>query len=447
MGHLYILGICGTFMGAVAVIARQKGFKVTGADVNVYPPMSVYLENLGINIDHGYDPQQLACKPDLVIVGNCMRRGMAIIEHILTQKIPYISGPDWLYENVLKLKKVIAISGTHGKTTTTALLTKILDEAGLNPGFLIGGVTDDFEFSSRLSDSPYFVIEADEYDTAFFDKRSKFVHYRPDVLGINNLEFDHADIFDDIEAIYRQFHYMIRIMPADAQIIYPGNDQSINNVLAMGCWSNQIPYGVEHPKIMPIHQDYSAFKIIDTDKEMTIQWSLLGLHNAQNALSAYMLAKTLGIDRNITEAACCSFQGVKRRLECCYQDHRFAIYDDFAHHPTSIEYTLDTIKAKAASKDRVIAIIDPRSNTMKMGFYAKQVCQALKAADEVWFYQHQLLKWQAVECGGENFKIFTHVNAISEAFQAAIKQPSFQYFIIMGNGDFDGLKDKILCQH
>ena len=444
MAHLYILGICGTFMGALAVIARQKGFQVSGADLNVYPPMSVYLENLGVTIDRGYDPKQLDCKPDLVIIGNCMRRGMAIVEHVLNQKIPYISGPEWLYKAVLKTKNIIAISGTHGKTTTTALVAKILDDAGLNPGFLIGGVTQDFTFSSRLTDSAYFVIEADEYDTAFFDKRSKFIHYHPDVLVINNLEFDHADIFDNIEAIYRQFHYMIRIMPSAAKIIYPASDENIKNVLAMGCWSSQVPH---NPTIVPIHQDYSAFKIIDGDKALTIQWSLLGVYNAQNAVSAYMLAKTLGISNDVIRKACCSFQGVKRRLECCYQDDNYAVYDDFAHHPTSIQHTLQAIKAKATPQDNVIVIIDPHSNTMKMGFYAQQVCQALKIADEVWFYQHQLLKWQALKCGGENFKIFNHVDAIVSAFQAAVEQPLFQYFIIMGNGDFEGLKDRILSCH
>ncbi|WP_440616037.1 UDP-N-acetylmuramate:L-alanyl-gamma-D-glutamyl-meso-diaminopimelate ligase [Cysteiniphilum sp. 6C5] len=439
MKHIHILSICGTFMGALALLAREKGYKVTGSDQNVYPPMSNYLESQGIKLISGYDYDIESFRPDQVIVGNTMRRGMPIVEHLLNSDLEYFSGPKWLYQEVLKGKKVIAIAGTHGKTTTTSMVIKLMDDAGLNPSFLVGGITQDFGVSSRLTDSEYFVIEADEYDTAFFDKRSKFMHYHPDVLVINNLEFDHADIFNSMEDIYRQFHHLMRLLPGKSTVIYPKLDTHIHKLLAMGCWSECFPLqGEDGLNIKPIVEDYSQFEIIDHTKTLKINWALLGEHNAKNALSAYAVLKTLGVSLDKVTESFKNFKGVKRRLECIIQNDHYAIYDDFAHHPTAVAETLKAIKARAGEKERVVAILEPRSNTMKMGTQEQALINALTIADEVWFYQNSAMQWQAASYAKENFIVFDEVADIVAHFKQS--QPHcFTHYVIMSNGAFDGL--------
>lgn len=443
--HIHFLGICGTFMGSLAVLARQQGYKVTGSDQAVYPPMSTYLESLGIEIIQGYEVEQLNTKPDIVIIGNAMKRGMPVVERVLDEGMNYFSGPEWLYQSILKHKHVIAISGTHGKSTTTTLMVKILEEAGLTPSFLIGGISQDLGVSSRLTDSPYFVIEADEYDTAFFDKRSKFVHYHPTTLLINNIEFDHADIFNSVEDIYRQFHHMIRAIPSKANIIYPSQDQHIAKVLEMGCWSNQIAMSSPYPKITPISADYRSFVIHESDTVSTqVQWSMMGEHNAQNALSAYTIARSLGIDASVIAKAMTTFKGIKRRLECLYEDQFSRLYDDFAHHPTAIKHTLQTLKAQDASRE-VIALVDPRSNTMKMGVHNHELKEALAYADKVWLFAHPNLKWdaQSLFADSANVALFSDVADIHHTLIQHHAQQIPSTYVIMSNGGFDGLS-KIL---
>lgn len=444
MKHIHILGICGTFMGALALLAREKGYKVTGSDQNVYPPMSSYLESQGIKLISGYEYDIESLKPDQVIVGNTMRRGMPIIEYLLNSDINYYSGPEWLYQEILKDKKVIAIAGTHGKTTTTSMVIKLMDDAGLNPSFLVGGITQDFGVSSRLTDSEYFVIEADEYDTAFFDKRSKFMHYHPDILVINNLEFDHADIFNSIEDIYRQFHHLMRLLPGKATVIYPEYDTHIDKLLTMGCWSERCPLQGDEQAldIKPILEDYSQFEIIDHNKTLKINWALLGEHNAKNALSAYAVFKTLGVSLDKVTESFKNFKGVKRRLECIVQNDHYAIYDDFAHHPTAVAQTLKAIKARATDKERVIAILEPRSNTMKMGAQESALINALNIADEIWFYQNSVMQWQAASYAKDNFLVFDQIADIVEHFKQS-KLGCFNHYVIMSNGAFDGLHQEL----
>ena len=446
MKHIHILGICGTFMGALAILAREKGYQVTGSDQNIYPPMSSYLESQGIKLILGYHYDIEPLKADQVIVGNTMRRGMAIIENLLNSDLDYVSGPQWLYQEILKDKKVIAIAGTHGKTTTTSMVIKLMDDMGLNPSFLVGGITQDFGVSSRLTDSEYFVIEADEYDTAFFDKRSKFMHYHPDILVINNLEFDHADIFNSMEDIYRQFHHLLRTLPGKTKIIYPQLDAHIQQLLSMGCWSERYALqGDSSLDIKPIAQDYSSFEIIDHASVHKINWSLLGEHNAKNALAAYAVLKTLGITLDKMHESLANFKGVKRRLECIVKNNHYAIYDDFAHHPTAVMQTLKAIKAravKAGKQEKVVAILEPRSNTMKMGAQEQALISALKLADEVWFYQNSAMQWQARTYATQNFLVFDNIANLVEHFKQS-QHDVFTHYVIMSNGAFDGLHQKL----
>ena len=446
--HIHILGICGTFMGSLAILAKQKGYKVTGCDLNVYPPMSTYLESQGIEIIKGFNLSQLDSNPDEIIIGNIMKRGMPIIEKILDDELDYYSGPSWLYKNILKNKKVIAISGTHGKTTTTTMVIKILEQAGLNPSFLVGGISSDFKVSSRYTDSDYFVIEADEYDTSFFDKRSKFFHYKPNILVINNLEFDHADIFKSIDAIYWQFHQLLRRMPSKEKIIYNDNEYTVKHLINMGCWSQKIPVNTsENIHIKTDNDDYSNFNIIDKENILNIKWNLIGLHNALNALSAYTVAKQLNISEKNIKKALESFNGVKRRMEVIYKSNNITIYDDFAHHPTSIQLTIDAIK-KAQPNSYTIALLDPRSNTMKSGENKDKLPLSLSKADTVLFYNHSLLKWNAKETfkGSSNIKYMQE----TEDFHKNILEIKQTYkhkkinIVFMGNGSFDGLRESVI---
>ena len=447
--HIHILGICGTFMGSLAVLAKQKGYKVTGSDANVYPPMSTYLESQGIEILQGFDCSQLELNPDEIIIGNIMKRGMPIIEKILSEKLNYFSGPEWLYQNILKYKKVIAIAGTHGKTTTTTMTIKILEQAGLNPSFLIGGVSSDFGVSSRYTDSEYFVIEADEYDTAFFDKRSKLIHYDPSIFVINNIEYDHADIFKDIDAIFWQFHQLLRKMPVTAKIIYNAKDNNVQKIISMGCWSELIKVNSADGVFMTKNSsDYSKFELAsDNSNSIQISWGLIGEHNALNTMSAYAVAKQLNISGEKIKQALEEFKGVKRRLEVLSHRDNVTLYDDFAHHPTSIKLTLEAVRHK--DKDAyVVALIDPRSNTMRQGDNKDNLPASITQADRVLLYNHSLLKWDVKEL----LKNIDNVDFIRdiEDFVTQINdllnihQHRNLQLVMMSNGSFDGLREKLV---
>ncbi|ORM39113.1 UDP-N-acetylmuramate:L-alanyl-gamma-D-glutamyl-meso-diaminopimelate ligase [Francisella endosymbiont of Ornithodoros moubata] len=447
--HIHILGICGTFMGSLAVLAKQKGYKVTGSDANVYPPMSTYLESQGIEILQGFDCSQLELNPDEIIIGNIMKRGMPIIEKILSEKLNYFSGPEWLYQNILKYKKIIAIAGTHGKTTTTTMTIKILEQAGLNPSFLIGGVSSDFGVSSRYTDSEYFVIEADEYDTAFFDKRSKLIHYDPSIFVINNIEYDHADIFKDIDAIFWQFHQLLRKMPVTAKIIYNAKDDNVQKIISMGCWSELIKVNsADGVFITKNSYDYSKFELAsDNSNSIQISWDLIGEHNALNTMSAYAVAKQLNISGEKIKQALEEFKGVKRRLEILLHRDNVTLYDDFAHHPTSIKLTLEAVRHK--DKDAyVVALIDPRSNTMRQGDNKDNLPASITQADRVLLYNHSLLKWNVKEL----LKNIDNVDFIRdiEDFVTQINdllnihQHRNLQLVMMSNGSFDGLREKLV---
>ena len=399
--HIHILGICGTFMGGVAALAREAGHKVTGCDAGVYPPMSDQLRALGIDLIEGFGAEQLALKPDVFVIGNVVSRvhhadgtpKFPLMEAILDAGLPYISGPQWLAENVLQGRHVLAVAGTHGKTTTTSMLAWILECAGLKPGFLVGGVPLNFGVSARLGQSSgekYFVIEADEYDTAFFDKRSKFVHYRPKTAVLNNLEFDHADIFDNLAAIERQFHHLVRTVPASGRVVYNGAEASLQRVLEMGCWSERVSFG-EMPAAgengsvcWSAEGAPDAFKVL-LNKELLGQviWRLQGVHNQNNALAAMAAAQHVGVAPSVAANALASFENVKRRMEVRGTVAGVTVYDDFAHHPSAIATTLDGLKqqlTKSGTKSRILAVLEPRSNTMKLGTMKAQLADSLKDA-------------------------------------------------------------------
>ncbi|APC91998.1 UDP-N-acetylmuramate:L-alanyl-gamma-D-glutamyl- meso-diaminopimelate ligase [Francisella sp. MA067296] len=436
-------------MGSLAVLAKQKGYKVTGSDANVYPPMSTYLESQGIQILQGFDCSQLELKPDEIIIGNIMKRGMPIIEKILAERLNYFSGPEWLYQNILKYKKVIAIAGTHGKTTTTTITIKILEQAGLNPSFLVGGVSSDFGVSSRYTDSEYFVIEADEYDTAFFDKRSKLIHYDPSIFVINNIEYDHADIFKNIDAIFWQFHQLVRKMPATAQIIYNAKDENVQKIISMGCWSELIKANsADGVFITKNSSDYSKFELGSADSNsIQITWGLIGEHNALNAMSAYAVAKQLNISDEKIRQALEGFKGVKRRLEVLSYRDNVILYDDFAHHPTSIKLTLEAVRNKA--KDAyVVALIDPRSNTMRQGDNKDNLPASIAEADRVLLYNHSLLKWDAKELlkNNDNVDFISNVEDFVTQINDLLNIHQYRnlQFVMMSNGSFDGLREKLV---
>jgi UDP-N-acetylmuramate: L-alanyl-gamma-D-glutamyl-meso-diaminopimelate ligase len=445
--HIHILGICGTFMGGLAQIARSLGHEVTGSDQNVYPPMSDQLEKSGIELMQGYKPEHLNPVPDLVIVGNTISRGNPALEYVLNEQIPYTSGPEWLYKGVLCNKHVLAVSGTHGKTTTTTILSWILEYAGLNPGFLIGGVAENFGISARYTDSDYFVIEADEYDTAFSDKRSKFVHYHPKTLIINNIEFDHADIFHDIVAIRREFSHLLRILPEQARVIYPENDTEIKKVLEMGCWSQTVSFsGVSaNWSIVSADVDYRHFKIEHEGKALgEVSWSLLGEHNANNALAAIIAADHVGVSVDKACQALSEFKSVKRRLECIFDSNGTRIYDDFAHHPTAIYKTLEALRQHAGNA-RIIAVMEPRSNTMRMGFHAETLAASFEKADQILLFQADNVNWDiAKHMGelGERCRVFTDIEAIVRLI-AEQHQPGDQ-IVIMSNGGFGSIHKKLI---
>lgn len=445
--HIHILGICGTFMAGIAKLAKELGYTVTGSDQQVYPPMSDVLASMGIAINEGYTENSVPASADMVVIGNAMSRGNPAVEAVLNKKIPYISGPQWLYEHVLKTKHVLAVSGTHGKTTTTSLLAWILESAGLKPGFLIGGVPKNFEETTRLGGSDYFVIEADEYDTAFYDKRSKFLHYRPQTLIINNLEFDHADIFDDLAAIQKQFQYLLRTVPSSGSVIFPANCQAITGVIARGCWAKQVPLQENagwHAKALS--PDRSQFEIYsETGEKIQINWSLIGDHNMQNALAAAAAARQVGVTLADIQKGINTFSGVKRRLEVRGNVNGVTVYDDFAHHPSAIETTLKGLRAKVGN-ERIFVVAQLASNTMEMGVHQNTLGCAFALADEVHIWHPANSKWQIdpvlKPLNGKGFSHLT-VDDIIQNVKSSVKP--HDHVLVMSNKGFEGIHTRLLA--
>jgi len=444
--HIHILGVCGTFMAGVALLARAAGHRVSGCDAGVYPPMSTQLAEAGIALREGYAPEQLAeFQPDMVVVGNVMSRGRPIVEALLNSRRPYVSGPAWLAEHVLRDRQVLAVAGTHGKTTTSSLLAWILESAGLAPGFLIGGIPANFGVSARLGAAPCFVVEADEYDTAFFDKRSKFVHYRPHTLILNNLEFDHADIFPDLAAIQRQFHHLLRTVPGNGRIIANGQDANLAEVLAMGCWTPVEQFGSGDWEAQEIAPDGGSFTVVERGEVRgQAEWTQLGRHNVHNALAAIAAARHIGVPVAAALAALRDFQGVKRRLELRGSVDGITVYDDFAHHPTAIATTLAGLRARVGSQP-IVAVLEPRSNTMKLGVFKDSLAPALAVADAVVLYQAPDLGWSLDSVAatlGARGQVCHSLEATLAAIQTRL-QPGTQV-LIMSNGGFGGIHERLL---
>jgi UDP-N-acetylmuramate: L-alanyl-gamma-D-glutamyl-meso-diaminopimelate ligase len=444
--HIHILGICGTFMAGVALLARAAGHRVSGCDAGVYPPMSTQLAEAGITLREGYAPEQLdEFQPDTVVVGNVMSRGRPIIEALLDHNRPYTSGPAWLADYVLRDRHVLAVAGTHGKTSTSSMLAWMLEYAGLEPGFLIGGIPANFGQSARLGRSLFFVVEADEYDTAFFDKRSKFVHYRPRTLILNNLEFDHADIFPDVAAIQRQFHHLLRTVPGSGRIVTHGEDANLAEVLAMGYWTPVETFGVGDWEARAIAPDGSAFEVYYRgERQGRAEWTQLGRHNVHNALAALAAAHHVGVAPAQAIAALADFQGVKRRLEVRGEVNGVVVYDDFAHHPTAIATTLAGLRARVGDQP-IIAVLEPRSNTMKLGVFKDSLAPALKLADAVVLYQAPDLGWEldvVAAALDSRPQICLSLDATLAAVQAQTKPGT--HVLIMSNGGFGGIHERLL---
>jgi len=443
--HIHILGICGTFMGGIAVIAKQAGHRVTGCDANVYPPMSTQLEAQGIELTEGWDPRQIALRPNLFVIGNVVSRGNPLVEEILARNLGYTSGPEWLYDQVLRDKWVLAVAGTHGKTTTTSMLTWLLQDGGLNPGFLIGGVPENFGMSARLTDSSFFVIEADEYDTAFFDKRSKFVHYRPRTAILNNLEYDHADIFPDLDAIETQFHHLVRTIPQNGLIIANGREDSIARVLERGCWTPVETFGRDDGWTAGAPDADGSFPVQLQGRDAgRVRWDLLGEHNRMNALAALAAARNVGVPVQLGIAALASFQNVKRRMEVRGTVGGITVYDDFAHHPTAIETTIAGLRSKVG-KARIVAVLEPRSNTMKLGVMKDSLAPSLVDAELVFCYTGGI-GWDAKAALvplGTKVTCSDDLQRLVEAVVAAAR--SGDHVLVMSNGRFGGIHGKLLA--
>jgi UDP-N-acetylmuramate: L-alanyl-gamma-D-glutamyl-meso-diaminopimelate ligase len=449
--HVHILGICGTFMGGVAALARAAGFRVTGSDRNVYPPMSTQLEGLGIELTEGFAAAQLTPAPDVVVVGNVMTRGLPVIEALLDSGLPYCSGPEWLAREVLRGRHVLAVAGTHGKTTTSSLLAWILEHAGLSPGFLIGGVPANFGLSARLGAAPCFVIEADEYDTAFFDKRAKFVHYRPRTVILNNLEFDHADIYPDLAAIQRQFHHLVRTVPASGRIIWNAADANLAATLAQGSWTPLEGFAAA-PQAAALWSargsgDYSHFEVLEAGEPRGgVSWELLGAHNVDNALAAIAAARQAGVSVAQSLAALQEFTGVARRMQLAGEARGIRIYDDFAHHPTAIATTIDGLRRRVGSA-RIIAVLEPRSQTMRMGVHKDTLAPSFAGADQVWLYAPADLGWDVGAVAGalgERGQVRRDVEVLAHDL-ARTARPG-DHVLIMSNGGFGGLHGRLLAE-
>ena len=441
---LHILGIAGTFMGGVAALARELGHEVEGSDQAVYPPMSTQLEQLGIALQQGYKPEHISADCDEIVVGNALSRGNAAVEQVLDDGRKYTSGAQWLSEQVLPGRDTLAVAGTHGKTTTTSILTWLLQAAGREPGFLIGGVAEDFGVSARIGQGREFVVEADEYDTAFFDKRSKFVHYRPLVAILNNLEYDHADIFPDVAAIQRQFHHLVRTVPRRGRLIVNGEDERLSEVLAMGCWTPVERFGLKGKAgyewtARLIHEDGSAFVVVHRGEEIgEVRWPLLGRHNVMNALAALAAANAVGVDVASVLPALTEFRSVKRRLEVIGETGGITVYDDFAHHPTAIATTLAGLRARVGSA-RIVVAMEPRSNSMRLGAHSEALAPSLNDADVVVFLHRPELAWDAGKVvGGLRGEGVTVADA--DALIAALRERARagDHVVFMSNGGFDG---------
>ena len=455
--HIHILGICGTFMGGIAVLARQAGHKVTGSDENVYPPMSTQLQQQGIELMQGYSASHVD-QQDQVVVGNVMSRGNEAIEQVLNKNMSYTSGPQWLSENVLKDKWVLAVAGTHGKTTTSSILVWILEYAGLQPGFLIGGVPANFGVSARLGEGAFFVVEADEYDTAFFDKRSKFVHYHPRTLVLNNLEFDHADIFEDLNAIKKQFHHLIRTVPGEGLIVHNADEENLDDVLEQGCWSQKAAFTHRDNRHEAADKSANDWVISDVSKDGrcfdvsykqhrlgTVDGHLLGPHNRMNALAAIVAAQHVGVPVEQSINALKEFKGVKRRMEVIGEVDKVTIYDDFAHHPTAIKDTLQGLR-DAVGDSRIWAVLEPRSNTMRMGVHKQLLAASLELADEVIMFQPADVDWDmqsVIDSLGATAKLIRSIEGIVNLL-AEQARPG-DHILVMSNGAFGGIHQKILA--
>ncbi|HET6550918.1 MAG TPA: UDP-N-acetylmuramate:L-alanyl-gamma-D-glutamyl-meso-diaminopimelate ligase [Solirubrobacter sp.] len=447
--HLHILGICGTFMGGIAALARAAGHRVTGSDGNVYPPMSTQLEGLGISLIEGYGPAQLDLAPDVVVVGNVMTRGMPVIERLLEGGLPYVSGPQWLAENFLRGREVLAVAGTHGKTTTSSMLAWILEDAGRDPGFLIGGIPANFGASARAGAGAHFVIEADEYDTAFFDKRAKFVHYRPRHLLLTNLEHDHADIYPDLAAIQRQVHHLVRTVPGTGRITWNAASPALRATLAMGAWTPLTEFAREAAaewRARLAAPDGSAFEVLHRDAPVAVvRWPLIGLHNVENGLAAVAAAAGAGVLPAQAAAALGRFAGVRRRLELRGEAGGVRVFDDFAHHPTAIALTIDGVR-RQPDPGRIVAVLEPRSNTMRLGLHREELAESLAGADGVWLYQPAGLDWNldgvAAALGGKA-RVVGDIPALVAALAAELR--AGDRVLVMSNGGFGGLHDKLLA--
>jgi UDP-N-acetylmuramate: L-alanyl-gamma-D-glutamyl-meso-diaminopimelate ligase len=449
--HLHILGICGTFMGGIAAIARAAGHRVTGSDRNVYPPMSTQLAALGIDIIEGYEAGQLELRPDLVVVGNVISRGMPVIEVVLDRGVPYVSGPEWLAAQILRERWVLAVAGTHGKTTTASMLAWILEDAGLAPGFLIGGVPQNFGSSARLGAAPFFVIEADEYDTAFFDKRAKFVHYRPRTLILNNLEYDHADIYPDLAAIERQFQHLLRTVPGSGRVLCHGGDASLARVLAAGCWT-PVERFARHAGA-DVHWsarcapggDFSRFEVLlEGHRCGEVHWDTLGGHNVDNALAALAAARHAGVPVARAIEALGRFRGVERRMQLRGEVAGVRVYDDFAHHPTAIATTVEGLRRRVGNA-RIVAVLEPRSNTMRLGVHGAALADALGGADEVWVYAPPDLGWDlgaVLAPLAQRAHLVGDFNGLLDGLAGTLKWGD--HALIMSNGGFGGLHTRLL---
>src|SRR5450830_1749950 len=450
--HIHILGICGTFMGGLAVLAKEAGHKVTGCDANVYPPMSTQLEAQGIELIQGFDKEQVSLNPDLFVVGNVMTRGNPLIEEIMNRNLPYVSGPQWIGDHILRDKWVLAVAGTHGKTTTSAMLAWILEDAGYAPGFLIGGVPMNFGVSARLTgpgaDSEFFVIEADEYDTAFFDKRSKFVHYHAKTAILNNLEYDHADIFPDLAAIETQFHHLVRTVPGIGRVIVNGDEESLQRVIRRGCWSEKETFGGGDTTnwTMKEHPDGSFDVLFNAKFEATVDWKLTGKHNRSNALAAIAAARNVGVPIAQAAKALEKFESVKRRMEVRGVVNGVTVYDDFAHHPTAIETTVGGLRQKLGAGTRILAVLEPRSNTMKLGAMKDALPGSLKDADLVFgFGSEKALGWSLADALaplGNIASAYDDIDALVAAVAASAR--SGDQIVVMSNGGFGGVHQKLL---
>ncbi|MGW8227470.1 MAG: UDP-N-acetylmuramate:L-alanyl-gamma-D-glutamyl-meso-diaminopimelate ligase [Gammaproteobacteria bacterium] len=446
--HIHILGICGTFMGGLALLARELGYTVSGSDANVYPPMSTQLLAEGITLCEGYDPAHLEPAPDLVVIGNALSRGNPAVEYVLAQGLPYTSGPQWLAEHVLSSRWVLGVAGTHGKTTTASILAWLLEANDLKPGFLIGGIPGNFGVSARLGDTPFFVVEADEYDTAFFDKRSKFVHYRPRTLILNNLEFDHADIFSNLEAIKIQFHHLIRTIPGNGLIISNRDDVNLPEVLQRGCWTpvEHFAHTSQHDwSATALADDYHRFEVsLNNEQQGVVDWPLIGEHNMLNALAAIAAARHAGVPADLAIESLGRFAGIKRRMEVRGEVNGITVYDDFAHHPTAIATTLAGLR-KAVGRAPIVAILEPRSNTMRMGVHTAQLATALRMADQVMLYKPDGIDWDMtaiVESLNGKAQQFSNTTAIIDAVvQQAV---TGSHILVMSNGGFENIHVRLL---